>query len=251
MSKQIGLAASILTLVSFFDAGELQAFQDDAIRNDAIKLENAYKWSREKFAKDNAKIEEEYKAAIVAAQVKRAEAIKTARVQYLQGLKFLNSNPRLPQSMREVINDEMKRVTALPEPIAPKIEDAAKEETTTNNQKREIAIKLDAPDSGWSIQITVAKRVNDEIWVLSTLRHGGGISAMVITPVSDIIELEAPRDMPIKHFVLNKTWDGPGPEGIQFIDGIPELGRDWALGKNVRILRKSTTNKEVYSLMIA
>ena len=85
------------------------------------KFDSAYRWGADQYQKELTQIEESYEAEIHAAQAKRAQAIKMARVRYLQGLKFLNGNPSLPQSLRVKVNEDMKRVSALPDPVAPEL----------------------------------------------------------------------------------------------------------------------------------
>lgn len=208
------------------------------------KLELAFQWSRQQFENENSRIERVYQEEIRAAQLKRAEAIQGARVRFQQGLEFLNTNPELPQSMREQINDLMRQIAALPEPVAPEITEMPEAKKTDSDQpnganRKEVTVQIDAPDSGWSIRILQAKRVNDEIWVLSALEHAGGISTMVVTPVSDSAFVDAPPELVVRHFVLNKTWKSNDEiEGIQFIDGVPALGRDWVFGKILKPSRE-------------
>lgn len=200
----------------------------------------AYEWSREQFDKETGQIEKDYEQAILAAQLARAEAIKMARTRYMTALEFLNANSALPQAMREQINEEMKRVVALPEPVAPELpkSDATKSDEPTPPDRKEVTLTIDAPDSGWSLQILQAKKVKDEIWVLSALQHGRGISATVITPVSDSVFIDAPSKLTVRHFVMNKTWNTTeDPEGVKFIAGVPDLGRDWVLGELLKMRR--------------
>jgi hypothetical protein len=202
------------------------------------KLEMAYQWSREQFDKELSQIEQDYDQEIKAAQAKRAEAIKMARVRYNQGLEFLNSNPALPQSMRVEINTEMKRIAALPEPVAPPMPESDKSvnKESSKADRTKVTLAIDAPDTGWSVRILQSKKVGNEIWVLSALQHGSGISEMVVTPVRDSVIIEAPSDLPVRHFVLNKTWDSTkDPEGVKFISGVPDLGREWVLGELLQL----------------
>lgn len=200
------------------------------------KLEAAYRHGAERFENDLAQVEREYAAEIAAAQAKRAQGIKMARARYLQGLKFLNSNPSLSQALREQINEEMKRIQALPEPVAPKLgAPPAQQPQQTVDQK--VAIRLETPDSGWKVQILQIKQVNNELWVLSALSHEGDVAATVITAVSDAVTVKVPEKLPVRHFVLNKTWEWKNKEDVQFIRAVPDLGRNWALGKIVSMHR--------------
>lgn len=202
------------------------------------KLDSAYQWGIEKFESEIADVEKAFESEILAAQAKRATQIKAARQRFLQGLKFLNANPSLPQAMRDRINEEMKRIAALPEPDSPTIEPT--KSPTSISAQRELSIRFNTPDSGWSVKLKVAKLVSNELWVLSELHHSESIASMVITPVEDWASVEASSTLPLRHFVLNKTWNWPNDEPIQFVRSITELGPDWARGK---VLRMKSTDK--------
>jgi len=150
---------------------------------------------------------------------------------------FLNRNPALPQALRVKINEDIKRTTALPEPVAPELKEPVSA-VPRQTGKRTIRVKLDTPDSGWSVRVLQVKEVNNELWVLSALQHGSDIANMVITPVEDAVVVEAPEGMPVRHFVLNKSWEWENKEYVDFIRGMPDLGRNWALGKIVPFRRE-------------
>ncbi len=87
---------------------------------------------------------------------------------------------------------------------------------------REISIQMEAPDGGWSISIVEAYRVGDEIWVISELSRASGMAVQAITSVSDRIRLEAP-DLPVRHFVIGKTWGWTGEEAVTYIEDLSEV----------------------------
>jgi hypothetical protein len=232
MRTRIWFVASVI--VTAISSGTLPG-QD----TDVKQLEMAFQWSRKQFEKEIGEVEQEYERAIRAAQATRAEAIKLARVRYKQGLEFLNVNPALPQPMRKVINEEMIRIVRLPEPVAqPMPEGRGSDPAPPEPKPRTISVGVDAPDNGWSIRILQAKKVNNEIWVLSALQHGPGIADFVTTPVADSATVVAGADLEVRHFVLNKTWSSKSDEeAIKFIGGVPDLGRDWALGEVLQLGR--------------
>ena len=173
-------------------------------QGDGKKFEMAYQWGAEQYRKEIAQVEKAYEAEIRAAQAKRASGIKMARTRYLQGLKFLNGNPALPQALRVKINEDIKQTAALPEPIAPEVKEPVSA-VPRQTGKRTIRVKLDTPDSGWSVRVVQVKEVNNELWVLSELQHSSDVANMVITPAEDAVVVEAPEGMSVRHFVLNKS----------------------------------------------
>ena len=95
---------------------------------------------------------------------------------------------------------------------------------------REVSVRMDAPDGGWSISILEAYRVGDEIWVISELSRAPGMAIQAITPVSDRIRLEGP-ELPVRHFVVGKTWSWPGEEDVTYLGDRSEIENRLARGR--------------------
>jgi hypothetical protein len=64
--------------------------------------------------------------------------------------------------------------------------------------------------------------VDKEIWVISKLKRSPKIAAQVITKVKDSLNLQAPN-LPIKHFILGKTWRWKNKEPYTFIKNKKEI----------------------------
>lgn len=71
---------------------------------------------------------------------------------------------------------------------------------------REIAVTLTVPSTAYRVTIDEIYNTGKEIWVLSQVK-GGGIGLTVITKAKDSVKVEAPKDLPVRHFVLGKTWN--------------------------------------------
>jgi hypothetical protein len=83
--------------------------------------------------------------------------------------------------------------------------------------RREITVSLTVPDAAWRISIEAVYRSGQELWVVSRVRRTPGMAAQVISSVSDRVTLDVP-DLPVKHFVLGKTWRWENKETVTFID---------------------------------
>jgi zinc protease len=90
---------------------------------------------------------------------------------------------------------------------------------------RDITVRLTVPDTGWSIVIQEIYQTNGELAVISQLSRSKGMAAQMITTVSDTARVNAP-DLPVKHYVVGKTWGWQNAEPYIFIKSVDELDAD-------------------------
>lgn len=82
-----------------------------------------------------------------------------------------------------------------------------------------ISIEVQTPDPAWRIEITEARLVRGELWVLAELTREEGPAPQVISSASDTATVSAPGDAPVHHFVIGKTWAwGDEDSDIRFIE---------------------------------
>ncbi|WP_031484401.1 hypothetical protein [Maridesulfovibrio frigidus] len=97
--------------------------------------------------------------------------------------------------------------------------------------RKEITVELQVPDTTWTIQITEVTEVGNELWVVSHLSQASDMmGAQVISTVKDSIELVAP-DLPIKQFVTGKTWNWDNGKGYIFISSIKDIEQKLGTGR--------------------
>jgi hypothetical protein len=90
-------------------------------------------------------------------------------------------------------------------------------------EEREIQVKVKVPDAAWGIAIDAVYRVGGELWVVATLsRPADAMAAQVISTISDRISVSAP-DLPLKYFVLGRTWRWKGEEPYTFLGSRDEI----------------------------
>ena len=112
--------------------------------------------------------------------------------------------------------------------------------TVLGADEREITVTLTVPDAAWAIAIDEVHEVKNEIWVISTVsRDPDMMGAQVISIVKASVKLVAP-DLPVKHFVIGKTWDWKNKEPYTFIKTLNELESEL---KHGNLLYKSTRKK--------
>lgn len=84
------------------------------------------------------------------------------------------------------------------------------------SSNREITVSLKVPDGGWSVSIEEIYQVDSELWVISGLSRREGMAIQMICTASDTGVVMAP-DLPIKHFILGKTWNWKNEEAYTFL----------------------------------
>ncbi|MBN1675623.1 MAG: hypothetical protein JXR37_31565 [Kiritimatiellae bacterium] len=82
---------------------------------------------------------------------------------------------------------------------------------------QELTVELKVPDSAWTVEIKEVFRVGDELWVISKVeRDARAVGAAVITTISSTLNVRA-SGLPVKHFVLGKTWSWENAEPYTFL----------------------------------
>jgi hypothetical protein len=100
-------------------------------------------------------------------------------------------------------------------------------------EEREITVTLTVPDSAWAISIEEVHEVKNEIWVISNVsRDPDVMGAQVISVVRDAVIMVAP-DLPVKHFVIGKTWNWKNEEAYTFIENRNNLDSELISGKRL------------------
>ena len=83
--------------------------------------------------------------------------------------------------------------------------------------QKTIAVEVLTPDGAWEVQIEEVRRVNNELWVFARVhRPAGAIGAMMVSAASDQVDGRFP-DVPVKTFVVGKTWDWKNEEPVTWL----------------------------------
>ncbi|MGB0744709.1 MAG: M16 family metallopeptidase, partial [Opitutales bacterium] len=95
---------------------------------------------------------------------------------------------------------------------------------TSAPKDRSVSVRIDTPHPGWKIRIEKIFRAKDSLIVVSRLSESGGIAAQVITAVADKVEMPLDAEIPVRHYVLGKTWNWGGTGDYTFIDSMDKIG---------------------------
>lgn len=92
-------------------------------------------------------------------------------------------------------------------------------------QPQTITVRLDTPDAGWRIDIEEIYRSRDSLIVISRLHHSDTPAAAIISTVSDSVTIAATdAALPVRHYIIGKTWDWGSAADYSFIESIDTFG---------------------------
>ena len=94
--------------------------------------------------------------------------------------------------------------------------------SNTEESKQIISLSLRVPSTNWSLDIQEIWQVENELWVIATLGTVGDAGGAAISIVTDSVEIIA-EDLPIKYFILGKTWNWENQEPYTFINNKNEI----------------------------
>jgi hypothetical protein len=102
---------------------------------------------------------------------------------------------------------------------------------TLGTEGKQIEVRLTVPDAAYKIAIDSVYEVNKEIWVVSTVsRDPDIVGAQVISTVTATVKISV-ADLPVKHFVIGKTWSWENEEKYTFIKDLKQIEKDLSAGK--------------------
>ena len=110
--------------------------------------------------------------------------------------------------------------------IAGSLEDTKTTEATHQPQHTEnITVRLDTPDTGWRIEIEEVYQTSESLVVISKLQHSEENATTVISTVSDKVQIpEVSEKLPVRHYIIGKTWDWGDSTKYNFIDSMNVFG---------------------------
>ena len=130
------------------------------------------------------------------------------------------TSEQVNQAIRNYFNPELNTLV-----VAGSLAETHTTEAAQPQRMETIAVSLDTPDAGWRIEIESVHQTSESLVVISRLQHSQTAAASVISTVSDSVQIpEIEKKLPIRHYILGKTWDwGAFPE-YSFIESTDVFG---------------------------
>jgi len=102
--------------------------------------------------------------------------------------------------------------------------------TWTQARESTVSVQLKVPDGGWKIRIDRVYQTSTHLLVVSKLERSRSLAIQVISQAKDSVKVKAPK-LPVRHFVLGKTWNWPNQEPVTFLSDPEELTKHIAGAK--------------------
>ena len=99
-------------------------------------------------------------------------------------------------------------------------------------QESAVSVQVTVPDGGWKIRIVKVYQTPTHLLAVSKLERSPGLAIQVISQVKDSVKVKAPK-LPVRHYVLAKTWNWPNKEPYTFLSDPKELPKKVAGAKLV------------------
>ena len=102
----------------------------------------------------------------------------------------------------------------------------------THARESTVSVQLTVPDGGWKIRIDRVYQTPTHLLAVSKLERNPGLAIQVISQAKDSVKVKAQK-LPVRHFVLGKTWNWPNQEPVTFLSDPKELPKPIAGAKLV------------------
>jgi heat shock protein HslJ len=103
--------------------------------------------------------------------------------------------------------------------------------TAADADEKEITVTLTVPDTAWTVAIEEIHKVGNELWVISSVSHDPDVmAAQVISTVKASLKIAVP-DLPMKNFIIGKTWAWENTEPYTFITDLKQIEKGLKSGK--------------------
>ena len=99
-------------------------------------------------------------------------------------------------------------------------------------QESAVSVQVTVPDGGWKIRIVQVYQTSTHLLVVSELERSQGLAIQVISQAKDSVKIKATK-LPVRHFVLGKTWNWTNKEPYAFLFDPKELSKKVAGAKLV------------------
>ena len=108
-----------------------------------------------------------------------------------------------------------------------------------------ITVKLTVPDAAWTVAIEEVHKVEDSLWVISSVAKNSDImGAQVISTVQDSVKITVPN-LPVKNFIIGKTWAWENTEPYTFISDIKQIEKKLKSGKRLYPAAQRSTDPQL------
>lgn len=102
-----------------------------------------------------------------------------------------------------------------------------------DREERTIQVEVDAPHSGYQLQIMEVRASGDNLWVVAQLREGTATAAQAVTRISDQVVVNAPANLDVRKVIVGTRPAGGHNQEHRFVDSMDALNRSIPQGSRV------------------
>ena len=113
-----------------------------------------------------------------------------------------------------------------------------------DREERTIALTVDVPHGGYTLQIAEMRVAGDDLWVIGQLNEEGGAPAtQAITRVSDHAVVNVPEDLDIRKVIIGARPPGVSNQEYRFVDSMSQLNQQ--LPQNARTIYQRSGGQQI------
>ena len=94
-----------------------------------------------------------------------------------------------------------------------------------DREERTIQVEVDAPHSGYDLQITEVRAAGDDLWVVARLKETNGSAAQTVTRIADRVLVNAPASLDVRKVIIGSRPPGGHNEQHRFLDSTEALNQ--------------------------
>lgn len=96
--------------------------------------------------------------------------------------------------------------------------------SSAQGEQLKVKVEFDTPATNYGVAIQEVHRVGEQLWVISKVTKKGDFGGAAITRVTDTVTVEAPKDLPVVHKVLGKSWNwGKDTKSLTYVKSEKDL----------------------------
>ncbi len=137
-----------------------------------------------------------------------------------------------PEVLRKVTTEQVNRaIQTYLDPESEIVVSAGSLDAAPQTAGRTIQVHLDTPDSAWRIAIDQIYQSEAGLIVISKASRGEMMAAQVISTVSDQVQIDVDPNLPVKHYLLGKTWNWGDTSQLEPIESLKSIEDKLAAAK--------------------
>ncbi|WFB35412.1 hypothetical protein P3T73_14730 [Kiritimatiellota bacterium B12222] len=100
-------------------------------------------------------------------------------------------------------------------------------------EEQKLSVKMMVPDATWRLSIDEVVQVEEALWVVASLSQVDGMMGIQVISTVEAEQLIEASDLPVKIFVVGKTWAWKNEEPYTFLETRASIAESLSLGVRI------------------